>query len=127
MKKGVAEEVIAKDLSSSALTDKIKLLLFEEKYKYNTIAASKAFRDQKETPLERGLWWIEWVLRNPDAVHFKSPASDLSFFEIQSVDVIAFLTIVLAALTYGTFLVLRKLLKLILCRKSRNNSKRKLE
>lgn len=127
MKKGIAEEVIAKDLTSSALTDKIKLLLFEEKYKYNMIAASKAFRDQKETPLERGLWWIEWVLRNPDAVHFKSPANGLSFFEIQSVDVIAFLTIVLVALTYGTFLVLRKLLKLILCRKSRDNSKRKLE
>lgn len=88
---------------------------------------SKAFRDHKDTPLERGLWWIEWALRNPDAVHFKSSVSGLSFFEIQSIDVIAFLTLFLAALIYGIFVIIRKIIKQIFCRKGNDDTKRKIE
>lgn len=127
MKKGMAEQLLASDLSSVTLTEKINVLLTDQKYKRNAIAASKVFRDQKDTPLERALWWIDWAMRNPDANHFKNSANDLNFFEIHSMDVIAFLTLVLALLTYGIFLILRKLLKLILCRSRVEKSKRKTE
>lgn len=127
LKKGIAEQIFAKDLSASALTEKITLLLSDQKYKKNIAAASKVFRDQKETPLERGLWWIDYAMRNPDAAHFKSSANDLSFFEIHSMDVIAFLTIIVAAFTYGTFAILRKILKLILCRSNNANTKTKFD
>lgn len=125
MKKGIAEEVTAKELSATKLTEKLRLLLSDQKYKNNAIAASKVFRDQKETPLERGLWWIEWALRNPDAVHFRSSASDFSFFEMQSIDVIAFLTVVLVIIVLAVVVLLRKLLKLILCRRSKVDSKKR--
>lgn len=126
VKKGIAEQLLFADLSSSTLTEKLRLLLTNQKYKNNIAAASRAFRDQKDTPLERGLWWIEWAMRNPDAAHFKSPSKHLGFFGIHSMDVIAFLTIVLIVLTYGVLVLLRKIVRLIFCR-GENNSKRKLD
>lgn len=126
VKKGIAEQILFADLSSSTLTDKLRLLLSNPKYKNNIVAASKVYRDQKETPLERGLWWIEWALRNPNAAHFKSPSKHLGFFGIHSIDVIAFLTIVLLALTYGVLVLLRKIVKSVFC-KGGSDSKRKLD
>lgn len=127
MKKGIAEEVAAKDLSAAKLTEKLRLLLSDPKYKNNVVAASKVFRDQKDTPLERGLWWIEWALRNPNAVHFKSSASDLNFFEIQSIDVIAFSTVAVVTIVFVIVAMLRKLLKRVFGRRSTVDSKRKHE
>lgn len=126
VKKGVAEQLLVKDLSSYSLTEKIQLLLSDPKYKVSMDAVSKAFRDQKDTPLERAFWWIEWAMRNPDAVHFKSSASDLNFFQIESIDVIAFLTLISVVVALVLLVILRKLLKLIFCRKLKD-AKRKHE
>lgn len=123
MKKGYAEQLAIKDLTSSSLTEKIKQLLSDDKYKKNILAASKVFRDQKETPLERGLWWVEWALRNPNAVHFKSSGTDLSFIQIQSIDVIAFLTLAVVMSAFILVAILTKLLKFIFCRKGNRKSK----
>lgn len=89
------------------------------------IAASRAFRDQKETPLERALWWIEWAMRNPNPVHFESPATELNFIHIQSIDVIAFLTLISVMIIFALFIILRKLLKFILHRTCQERSKSK--
>lgn len=126
VKKGFAEQLLIKDLSTITLTEKIRKLLSDQKYKVSVDAASKAFRDQKDKPLERGLWWIEWAMRNPDVVHFKSSGIDLSFIQIQSIDVIATLTLISAVLVFIFFVILRKLMKLIL-RVKRKDVKSKTE
>lgn len=126
MKKGISEEIHPPNLSTSTLTDKIRLLLTDTKYKRNAVAASKVFRDRKETPLERGLWWIEWAMRNSDSLHFKNTI-DLNYFELHSIDVIAFLTAIFAVIMYGVYVALRQLIRVILCRGSGDKRKRKLE
>lgn len=131
-KKGISEQVLPSDLirSSSALKEKIALLLSDPKYKTNVVAASKAFRDQKETPLDRALWWIEWAIRNPNGIYIESVSNvsnHLSFLEIHSVDVISFIAFVSAVFCYGVLIILKTLVKLILCRKGDCKSKRKLE
>ncbi len=114
MQKGIAEQLAIKDLTSASLTEKIGQLLSDGKYKRNILAASKVFKDQKDTPLERGLWWIEWALRNHNAVHFKSSSADLNFIQIQSIDVIALLSLVLVAMVLVVVVVLRKFVNLII-------------
>lgn len=127
MQKGIAEQLEIKDLSSSSLTEKIEQLLSNEKYKNNIRIVSKAFRDQKDTPLERGLWWIEWALRNPNATHFKSSGADLNFVQIQSIDVIVFLTLVLISLTFFLVVVLKRLWRIILKTIGSENRKNKVD
>lgn len=127
MQKGIAEQLAIKDLTSSSLTAKIEQLLSNEKYKKNILAASKVFRDQKDTPLNIGLWWIEWVLRNPNASHFKSSGSDLNFVQIQSIDVIAFLAVALLVIVGVVVAVVGKILKEIIRRRGKKGQKNKLE
>lgn len=127
MQKGIAEQLTIKDLTSSSLTEKIEQLLSNGKYKKNIVAASKVFRDQKDTPLHRGLWWIEWALRNPDATHFKSLGSDLNFFQIQSIDVVAFLMIVFVIIASVLVVLLGWLVKFLLRRKGDNSQKDKVD
>lgn len=83
------------------------------KYKENIKILSKVFRDQKETPLERAVWWIEWVMRNPFRNVFEGYGQDLNFLQIESVDVISFLTIVCGFLVYVIILITWKCFRII--------------
>lgn len=67
---------------------------------------SRNFRDQKETPLDRAIWWIEWVIRNPKAEFMKSPMLKQGHIVGNGYDIIA-------ALTAVTLLILYILIKLI--------------
>lgn len=50
---------------------------------------SKNFRDQPEKkPLDRAIWWIEFILRNPNPSYLRSPVLDLGFFKSNLYDVI---------------------------------------
>lgn len=68
-------------------------VLNDPKYSANVKKLSGVLRDQKETPLERAIWWIEWLLRNPNIDNLKSPVQSLSYINGNSFDVIAVATI----------------------------------
>lgn len=62
------------------------------KYRENAQLRSTNFRDQKEGPLERAMWWIDYVLRNRDISFLKHPTlPQQSVFVKHSFDIIAFL------------------------------------
>ena len=100
MDKGVAEVLYVKDLTVENIYVKILLMMSNPKYKKKIQMLSERFRDQKETPLQRAVWWIEWTIRNPIRNDFDGPKEDLNFLQIESVDVISFLTIVCGILLY---------------------------
>lgn len=52
---------------------------------------SELLWDQPTKPLDRAIWWIEYVLRHKGAGHLRSPAADMSWFKLLSLDVISFL------------------------------------
>lgn len=92
--KGIAEVLYIKDLSMENICEKILLMMSNPKYKEKIQIYSKAFRDQKETPIQRAVWWIEWTMRHPVEVIFDGYGKQLNFLQIESVDVIGFLTVV---------------------------------
>lgn len=49
---------------------------------------SKRFRDQPEKPIERAVWWAEYILRNPNPVHLQSPVPKLGFLRSNLFDII---------------------------------------
>ena len=53
----------------------------------------KVFRDQPETPLERGIFWTEYVLRHGYDTGLRSPTRDMSWFEMYAVNVWLFVVI----------------------------------
>lgn len=97
---GYAKKIELQGLTSEKLYQAIKEVITEPKYKTEVNKRQLYLRDQKETPLERALYWTEYVIRHKGAYHLQSPAKDLTFFQYYMFDVILFVTILLAS-TYA--------------------------
>lgn len=51
---------------------------------------SLILKDQKESPGERAVWWIEYVIRHKGAPHLRYPGKRLHFLQYVSADVMLF-------------------------------------
>lgn len=87
-------------------------------YKENMKIISKFFKDQKELPLDRALWWIEWAIRNPSPVN---RGKNFNFVQIQSIDVISVLTMLTLTLFYIVMIFLKKIFLFIFSQKKVTN------
>lgn len=91
---GIAAKVDYLTLSVASLKNTI-LRVAEDKYLANNMQErSKLYRDQPMKPLEKAIWWVEFVIRNPNATHLRSPALNMNFFVAHSLDVLVVLLIV---------------------------------
>lgn len=70
-------------------------MLNDPSYAKNMKLVSDLFRDQKEPPLERAVWWIEWMLRHPNATHLQSVGFEFNLIQLQSIDVLAFIFVMI--------------------------------
>lgn len=95
---GFAEGVDYKTMTTEIIKEKLQKILEDPKYTMNVKNLSAQFRDQKEKPLDRAIWWTEWVLRNPNVEFLKSPVLRLGFIKGNSYDVIALITLISTAI-----------------------------
>ena len=51
---------------------------------------SDLMRDQMESPLDRAVYWIEYVIRHKGAPHLRTASRKLSFFQRSLFDVLMF-------------------------------------
>uniref|UniRef100_A0A1W7R8B9 UDP-glucuronosyltransferase n=1 Tax=Aedes albopictus TaxID=7160 RepID=A0A1W7R8B9_AEDAL len=116
IEQGVGKRLSIKDVKSSELVNAIREVMTDERYRKNMSRLSKLFRDEKESPLERAIWWVEWVLRNPTAQILQSNAIRLDWAVKYSFDVI--IPLLLAGLLVLSIPI--KVLKYVLCRKNQH-------
>lgn len=112
VEKGIASRVDVKAITSDTLYEKLNEMLSNPMYKENVKILSKHFKDQKEPPLDRALFWIEWAVRNPNS-SLLNRGKNLNFFQIQSIDVMGLLTVVTVALMYMVMLLLKKMFNFV--------------
>lgn len=73
--------------------------LFFFRYKENAIAFSKIYKDSLLKPLDRAIYWIEYVLRNGGAAHLKSHAIQLNSIQYFVIDFIVSTSILVTLVT----------------------------
>ena len=76
-----------KILQPNALYDAIKQVLNDPLYGERIRRISKLMRDQKERPMDRAIYWIEYAIRHQGAQHLRSPARYLNVFQRDSNDI----------------------------------------
>ena len=77
-------------------------LCFSFRYKENAMRLSRIHHDQPVKPLDRAVFWIEFVMRHKGAKHLRAAAHDLTWYQYHSLDVIGFLLACVATAIYVT-------------------------
>lgn len=90
---GVAVKMEIATLKVDNFRSSILKVLEDLTYTENAKKISKIFQDKPMKPLDTAVYWIEFVMRNPDAPFFKSPTLKLGFLASNSLDVYLFIII----------------------------------
>jgi hypothetical protein len=64
-------------------------------------------KDEPESPINRAVWWTEYVIRHNGAKHLRSAALYLAWYQYLLLDVVAFLFILAAITVLVSYLILK--------------------
>ena len=70
---------------------------------------SKSLQDQPTTPLQRAVFWTEYVIRHGGAPQLRCPAAQLSWVEFLLLDVVGLLLLALLVVVF----LLRRILRAV--------------
>ncbi|KAM9742726.1 UDP-glucuronosyltransferase 2B4-like isoform 10-T10 [Dama dama] len=100
--KGAAIRLDLETMSTEDLLNALKEVINNPFYKENVMRLSAIQHDQPMKPLDRAIFWIEFVMRHRGAKHLRPAAHDLTWFQYHSLDVIGFL---LACVATAVFVI----------------------
>ncbi|KAG7242535.1 hypothetical protein INR49_020248, partial [Caranx melampygus] len=89
--KGVAKVVDISALDRKIFQTAIDEVLNDLSFRMNMQRLSRLHRDQPMKPLDRALFWIEFVMRHKGAAHLRTESYKLPWYSYHSVDVLLFL------------------------------------
>ncbi|XP_057627553.1 UDP-glucuronosyltransferase 2B1 isoform X2 [Chionomys nivalis] len=98
--KGAAIRVDFSTLSTTKLLTALRTVINDPSYKENAMRLSRIQHDQPVKPLDKAVFWIEYVMRNRGAKHLRPALHDLTWFQYHSLDVIGFLLACVAAVVF---------------------------
>ena len=136
LKEEMIEQTVNKVLNTKSYVKHVNLILhiymvgkhvLLYRYTENIKLMSSYFRDQLDTPKDRGIYWADYVMRHKGAHHMRSAARRLNFFQYHCLDVLAAILGTTLAILTILFLFLRRmarnLLRLICGRESEQKKK----
>ncbi|XP_011558870.3 UDP-glucosyltransferase 2 [Plutella xylostella] len=88
VKHGIGKQLDLVTMRAEDLVAAVMDVVEDESYRENIQKLSKLVKDQPETPLERAVWWTEYVIRNKGAKHLRSPSFNISWSEFLMLDVV---------------------------------------
>ena len=123
---GVAEVLVWKDMNEENLLEAIVKVINDPSYATNAHKFGSLLKDQINKPIDRTIWHIEHLIRNPNLIeHMRPPVHDLTWYQYFMLDVMAFL----GSLIVLVIFIFYKLVLVCCCRMGSNkgisNSKKK--
>lgn len=76
--------------------------ILSSRYRENAKKTSALFRDNPLTPLEKAVYWIEFVARHGGTAHLRTAANDLHWFQRLLLDVVLVAVVLVVAFLWTT-------------------------
>uniref|UniRef100_A0A3B5BIB0 UDP-glucuronosyltransferase n=1 Tax=Stegastes partitus TaxID=144197 RepID=A0A3B5BIB0_9TELE len=89
--RGVARVLDFGTVNKDNFLEALKDVLYTPSYRENMKVLSSLHRDQPMKPLDRAMFWIEFVMRHKGAAHLRTESYKMSVIQYHSIDVAAFL------------------------------------
>lgn len=112
------------DLNATVLRDSISKLMENTSYAEKAKEMSQRYRDQPIDPMEKAIYWTEYVLRHRGAGFLRSPAQYLNFWQKNSWDCIAVFVVVFISIFAVVIGIIFKCLRY--CCRLRSSNKEKV-
>ncbi|XP_059193055.1 UDP-glucuronosyltransferase 2B31-like [Centropristis striata] len=93
--RGVAKVLDIATMNKDNFLEALKEVLYDPTYREKMKALSDLHRDQPTKPLDRAMFWIEFVMRHKGAAHLKTESYKMSKIQYHSIDVLVFLLAVI--------------------------------
>ncbi|XP_048419119.1 UDP-glucuronosyltransferase 2A1-like [Stegostoma tigrinum] len=119
--RGAAKVINVATMRSTDLLQALNEVIHNTSYRENMQKLSALHRDQPETPMERAIFWIEYVARHKGAAHLRSESYRLPWYVYYCVDVMIFLLSLFLIVIALTVVLLTKLCSIV------QNSKQKIQ
>ncbi|XP_069686119.1 UDP-glucosyltransferase 2-like [Periplaneta americana] len=87
-------------------------VIYNPTYKENMRKMSTRLSDQPDSPLDRAVWWIEYVIRHKGARHLRSAAMDLAWYQYLLLDVFAVIVIAFIVIIWIIYRCIRFMKKI---------------
>lgn len=117
-------QVTYKNLSESSFSWALNEVLQNPFYKQNVQKIANRLKDQPQTPMEKAIFYIEYVIRHEGAYFMQSSSQYMNLIEYNNLDVYGTLaSFVLIAIFIVTF-IMRKIFKLFYSKPSVKKQKK---
>ncbi|CAD0205778.1 unnamed protein product [Chrysodeixis includens] len=101
------------DVTEDKFKNAILKVINDDSYRKNIVKFRELLQDQVQTPLERAVWWTEYVLRHGGAKHLRSPGAYISWSEYLELELVFTLLFILQVIAVVSFIVTRKLYQFV--------------
>ncbi|XP_055843263.1 UDP-glycosyltransferase UGT5-like [Episyrphus balteatus] len=91
MDAGIAVKLDFLTMTTEDLVQAIKKVIEDPQMRQKIKEKSNQFQNRPMKPLETAVWWVEYILQNPNPYHLKSHAERLNIFQANSLDCILFI------------------------------------
>ncbi|KAF9423654.1 hypothetical protein HW555_000980 [Spodoptera exigua] len=109
----IGKKLSMEKLTVEEFTNAINTVINDGSYRENIAKLRRIFQDEPMPPLERAVWWTEYVLRHGGARHLRGPAANMSWAEYLELELVFTVLLGLLAAISVLFISLRFLYKIV--------------
>ncbi|XP_041972604.1 UDP-glucosyltransferase 2-like isoform X1 [Aricia agestis] len=104
---GIGKMLYWNDFDAQTFRAAIDTVINDKSYRQNIIRLREIMRDSPQSPLERAVWWAEYVLRHGGAKHLRPPTAHITLYEYLEINLlISIISVILATFVVVTIIVL---------------------
>ncbi|XP_042564028.1 UDP-glucuronosyltransferase 2B17-like isoform X2 [Clupea harengus] len=119
--RGTAKVLDIATLDRAVFVETLRAVLYEPSYRENMQRLSRIHHDQPMKPLDRAIFWIEFVMRNGGAPHLRTQSFRMSWVAYHSIDVILTLLMALLLSVIIIFLAIKKCFSVLFKKKVKSD------
>ncbi|XP_076026733.1 UDP-glucuronosyltransferase 2C1-like [Genypterus blacodes] len=118
--RGAGKIIELADVNKHSFEQGLQEVLSQDSYRQNMQRLSRLHRDQPMHPIDRAIFWLEYVIRHKGAAHLRTQAYTMPWYSYYSVDVLLVLLAAVAVLLLSVVAVFR-----FLCCRGKRKTKTK--
>ncbi|XP_066987462.1 UDP-glycosyltransferase UGT5-like [Macrobrachium rosenbergii] len=122
---GLGLWLVWEELTVDKIVELVREIIDNPRYSETVASVSRCLKDQLNHPLERAVFWTEYVVRHKGAPRLRSPGASLSWVEYLLLDVLALLFLIVVTVLLVIRWTVKKILRVVFTKSKTKNVKEK--